>query len=150
MLDLGAELLINLFDASGDPVIIRLDTLGEPHNEYNYSTIGTGSAIARAFLSQVDFTDDLTFGQCVYEVLRAKVASERSRDVGRGTSVDVVVSGSRRYSISAKGFKYYQRLLRPYKVPTIEWNPEFIDFDDAPAQEPSPTEIASKDELPSQ
>jgi hypothetical protein len=58
-------------------------------------------------------------------VLRAKYASERTRDVGRGTSVDVVVSGADSYSISDKGFKYYEKLL-PYKTPKIKWVDDFI------------------------
>jgi hypothetical protein len=35
-IDLGADLLITLFDAEGDANIVRLDSLGDPHWEHNY------------------------------------------------------------------------------------------------------------------
>jgi hypothetical protein len=46
--DLGAELIITLFDAEDWPVIMRTDGLGEVHWEQDYSIIGTGGEIARA------------------------------------------------------------------------------------------------------
>src|ERR1700687_10467 len=46
--------------------------------------------------------------------LRAKFAAERSRDIGRGTSVGIIVEGRKHYVITKRGFDYYERKLKPY------------------------------------
>ncbi len=127
--DIGAELLITLFDASREPVIIRMDGMGDALWESDYSTIGTGGPTARAFLCQVDWPGEMPLGECMYEVLRAKFAAEKTRDVGRGTTVNISVEGRKHYLASQKGFEFYQRRLMPYKTPKLRFDPSFIEDD---------------------
>jgi hypothetical protein len=138
-LNLGAELLIALFDAEQYGQIVRVDLSGEVHWENDYSTIGTGSDIAQAFLCQNEMydPDTITLGACIYELLRAKFAAERSRDVGTGTSVDIIVGGAQKYSISDKGFKYFENKLRPYKIPKITFAEDFLEEDIPAKPEPN-------------
>lgn len=129
--DLGAELIITLFDAEGIPVIMRTDGLGEVHWENDYSVIGTGGEIARAFLCQIDYDPrKMSVGDCIYEVLRAKFAAEHSRDVGHDTTIVVTARGKKDRGLSDKGHDYYEGLLVPYKTPALEFDPLFLEADD--------------------
>ncbi len=129
--DIGAELLITLFDAEGLPVIIRTDGLGEVHYESDYSIIGSGGEIARAFLCQVDYDPTkLSVGQCIYEVLRAKFAAEHSREVGSDTTVVVTSKGKKDRWLSDKGHEFYDELLYPYQTPKVEMSAEVLEIDD--------------------
>lgn len=128
--DIGAELLITLYDASGEAVIIRTDGLGDVFWEVDYSIIGTGGEIARAFLCQVDYDPQkMSVGDCIYEVLRAKFAAENSREVGSGTTIVVTSKGKRDQVTSKKGFEYYRELLLPYKTPILEFQSDFLEED---------------------
>lgn len=139
--DIGAELLITLYDANAEAVIIRTDGLGDVFWESDYSIIGSGGEIARAFLCQVDYDPaKLSVGDCIYEVLRAKFAAENSREVGRGTSVVVTSKGKKDLIISEKGFDYYENLLLPYKTPKLEFDPSFLEDPDARDEVPSKNE----------
>jgi hypothetical protein len=136
--DIGAELLITLFDAGGDSVIIRTDGLGDVFWETDYSIIGTGGEIARAFLCQVDYDpSNMNLGDCIYEVLRAKFAAENSREVGRGTSIVVTAKGKKDLILNDKGFDYYEDLLFPYKTPKLDLDPAFLEDPDAEDAVPS-------------
>lgn len=129
--DLGAELIITLFDAEGIPVIMRTDGLGEVHWENDYSVIGTGGEIARAFLCQIDYDPrNMSVGNCIYEVLRAKFAAEHSRDVGQDTTIVITARGRKDRGLSDKGHDYYEGLLVPYKAPPLEFDPSFLDTDE--------------------
>jgi hypothetical protein len=131
--DLGAELLITLFDATGDSVIIRTDGLGEVYWESDYSVIGSGGEIARAFLCQVDYDPDkMSIADCIYEVLKAKYSAEISREVGRGTTVLVTARGGTDLYLSKKGHDYYEDLLIPYRTPELKFEDDFLELDDEP------------------
>ena len=148
--DLGAELLFALFDACGEAVLIRLDGVGEPHWETDYATIGTGSAIAQAFLCQVDYDGTtMPLQDCLYETLRAKFAAEKSRDVGRGTSVNIIVEGKKTYWISEKAWKFFDDVLNPYKTPKLEMDFSLLEPDldtDPPSSEALQEEVSSSSE----
>jgi hypothetical protein len=102
--DIGAELLITLFDADRESIIIRTDGLGEVFWENDYSVIGTGGDVARAYLVQIDYDpSEMSVGDCIYECLRAKFAAEKSREVGRSTTVTVSVEGRKQLGLSRKG-----------------------------------------------
>jgi hypothetical protein len=137
--DIGAELLITLFDSERESIIIRTDGLGEVFWENDYSVIGTGGDIARAYLVQVDYDpDELSVGDCIYECLRAKFAAEKSREVGRSTTVTVNLGGVTQLSLSEKGHRYYANILVPYKTPKLRFDPTFLeDIEDA-RETPSP------------
>lgn len=129
--DIGAELLITLFDAENDAVVIRTDGLGEVHWELDYSIIGTGGDIARAFMCQIDYDpSQIGIDQCIYEVLRAKLAAEMGHQVGRGTTITVTEKGKKDLTLSVKGFEYYSGLLIPYKAPPLEFKSEFLELAD--------------------
>jgi hypothetical protein len=140
--DIGAELLITLYDAENDAVIIRTDGLGEVHWELDYSIIGTGGDIARAFMCQLDYDPaEISVGQCIYEVLRAKYAAEMGHQVGKGTTVVVTENGKKDLALSEKGYLYYGNLLIPYKTPPLEFKPEFLELaDDEEEEEKTPTD----------
>jgi len=144
--DLGAELIITLFDAEGVPVIMRTDGLGEVHWENDYSVIGTGGEIARSFLCQIDYDPEkMSVGDCIYEVMRAKFAAEHSRDVGQGTTVVITARGKKDRAVSKKGFDYYEGLLIPYRTPTLEFEADFLEPYDDEDEVSSPSEqVATK------
>jgi Proteasome subunit len=134
--DIGAELLITLFDAEGVSVIIRTDGIGEVHYESDYSVIGTGGDLARTVLCQVDYDPaKMSVGDCIYEVLRAKYSAERSREVGSDTTVLVTSKGKEDRWLSKKGHKYYEKLLVPYKTPKLEFRDDFLELDASPKSE---------------
>jgi hypothetical protein len=134
--DIGAELLITLFDAEGISVIVRTDGLGEVHFESDYSMIGTGGDLARAVLCQVEYDPaKMDVGDCIYEVLRAKFSAERSREVGSDTTILVTSKGKPDRWLSPKGHKYYNKLLFPYKTPKLEFRDEFLEVDVSPKGE---------------
>jgi hypothetical protein len=138
--DIEAELLITLFDAENDPVVIRTDGLGEVHWEVDYSIIGTGGDIARAFMCQIDYDpSQIGVDQCIYEVLRAKLAAEMGHKVGRGTTVTVTEKGKKDLVLSKIGFDYYTGLLVPYKTPPLEFKSEFLELADEEATEKKET-----------
>jgi len=129
--NVGAELLITLFDAEKIPIIIRTDALGEVHYEYDYSIIGSGGEIARAFLCQLDYDPGRTsVGECIYEVMRAKFAAEHSREVGSDTTIVVTSKGKKDRSLNGKGHKFFTGLLHPYKTPKVEFKDGFLDTDE--------------------
>ena len=129
--DIGAELLITLFNAEGVPVIIRTDGIGEVHFESDYSVIGTGGDLARAVLCQVDYDPSkISVGDCIYEVLRSKYSAEHSREVGNDTTVLVTSKTKKDRWLSKDGHKYYEDLLVPYKTPKLEFRDEFLELDD--------------------
>ena len=137
--DIGAELLITLFDAEGLQVIIRTDGLGEVHYESDYSIIGSGGEIARAFLCQVDYDPTkLSVGQCIYEVLRAKFAAEHSKEVGSDTTIVVTSKGKKDRWLSQGGHDFYDGLLYPYQTPKVDMPDGVLETDD--------DEVSSKDE----
>ena len=138
--DIGAELLITLFDAEGDAVVIRTDGLGEVFWESDYAVIGSGGEIARAFLCQVDYDPGrMSLKDCIYEVLKAKYSAEISREVGRGTTVLVTARGEKDLYLSKKGHDYYEDLLIPYKTPELKFEDDFLERDDE-------NEVSSKGE----
>jgi hypothetical protein len=129
--DMGAELLITLFDAAGVPVIMRVDGYGDVYWENEYSIIGAGGSVARAFLCQVDYDSyRMSLSECIYEVIRAKFAAQRTREVGKGTSITVSVEGKKHYSIADAGFDYFENMLAPYKTPEIKFESSFLESDD--------------------
>jgi proteasome subunit B (beta)-like protein len=145
--DIGAELLITLYDADEDAVIIRTDGLGEVFWETDYSIIGTGGEIARAFLCQVDYDPSkMSVGDCIYEVLRAKFAAENSREVGAGTTVKVTAKGKKDRVASLKGFDYYKGLLLPYRTPKLEFDSSFLE--DADLENEASSKESEKPSIP--
>jgi 20S proteasome alpha/beta subunit len=108
-LTLGADLLIGCF--ADEPMIIRFDRFGMPHWEENYSAIGEGAAIARAFLCLQPWDDMGWFGgtgggipslaHCLFRAYEAKTAAHHAmpHSVGKATVINVKTR-TKRYRIN--------------------------------------------------
>lgn len=103
-LNLGADVVIAGFHGA-EPIIVRLDCLGETHWEDNYSVVGTGTDIALAFLCQNSYDDDMPLHECLFRVFEAKAAAQRNRTVGPVTAFEILINGRGRFDISNDFFK---------------------------------------------
>jgi ATP-dependent protease HslVU (ClpYQ) peptidase subunit len=114
-LSLGASILYAMFDADRDPVLILLRQDGKVRWEDQYATIGSGGDIADAILSTLDFNSEMTFLPCLYEVHRAKVASESNIYVGKTTTYEILLSDGSHFDVSDELYKYVNNRVRRYK-----------------------------------
>lgn len=146
-LTLGADVIIATF--SDEAMIIRLDRYGKAHWETNYSVIGEGSDIALAFLCQqpwdfggssdpptVGWVKALSLMQCLYRVYEAKKAAEKNRSVGESTAFSVLIKDVGRFEISDECRDIlYDRFEKKTRVPTIEFEPSYLEADDGKQSE---------------
>ncbi len=122
-LNLGAEAI---FCAAGsEPVIVRLDRFGEPHWESNYTAIGDGAEVARAFLCLQEWTDSkdhseqsyypmkVPLHECLYRIYEAKIAAHTANpsSVGSSTAFQVLTPDGR----SEPTFEFLTELLSTFK-----------------------------------
>jgi hypothetical protein len=68
----------------------------------------SGKEITPSSAQEVDYDPGtISVGDCIYEVLRAKFAAERTREVGDVTTITVTKKGLKDRTLSEKGFDYY-------------------------------------------
>lgn len=91
-INLSAELILAALSEE-EAIILRVTPFGDVLWENHFSTIGTGGPIAEAFLVQKNYDDLMEVEECVYRVFEAKVASEKNRDVGPTTYLEVLTGG---------------------------------------------------------
>ena len=125
-INLGAELIVATF-GQGEPVIMRISADAHVYWEDHFSTIGSGGPIAEAFLVQRPYHDTMNVSQCVARVLEAKYASERNRDVGPTTLLEIITFNEKtepqRYVLTDAAFQAYESHIvgylqeRPIMVP---------------------------------
>jgi 20S proteasome alpha/beta subunit len=125
-LSLGASILYAMFDADRDPVLILLRQDGKVRWEDQYAAIGSGGEIAHAMLSTFDFNASMTFLPCLYEVHRAKVASESDIYVGKTSTYEVLLNNGQRFDLSDALYKYVNNRVRGYKTPKLTFSGEYL------------------------
>ncbi len=119
-LTIGASVVFAMFDAEGEPILIRIGADGKVRWEDQYVAIGTGGAVANVVLSALDYDEAAKdFLPCLYEVMRAKVASETDIYVGTTTTIEVLLKDARRFDVSDALFKYIKGKVRQYKTPKL-------------------------------
>ncbi len=104
MLQSGAHMIVATF-GQGEAILLRVAGNGEVYWDPGwFSTIGTGSPIAEAFLVQRPKDAQLPVKQCVYCVYEAKFAAEKNKDVGPTTVIEVMPQGLKRFGLTEKQF----------------------------------------------
>jgi hypothetical protein len=123
---LGCSLIIASIDADGEDTIVRIVQSGRVLWENQFVTIGSGGAIAEAFLNQYDWDEDISLEECLYRVFSAKIAAENSPHVGPTTSFEILI-GRRRFDLSDDAWKYLKRRVAISKVSRLAFPSGFLE-----------------------
>jgi len=114
-IDLGASLIIGSVTAN-DSVIIKVDRSGYVSWENNFSTIGSGSLIAQAFLCQYEWDEEIELTTCLHRVYSAKQAAEKDPQVGPTTSFEILHK-DKRLDMTDIGWKKLKRITGKPREP---------------------------------
>jgi hypothetical protein len=87
MMSFGAELIISAF-TDDEVAILTVESDGTVTWTEHYAAVGTGSAIANAYLQQRPYYDSMDVSECLYRVMEAKTAAERNPHVGKSTNLE--------------------------------------------------------------
>lgn len=125
-LEMGCSMIVASIDAAGDDVILKIMQSGKVSWEDEFATIGSGGAIAEAYLHQYEWgTDDVSLEECLYRIFSAKVAAEKNPQVGPATSFDILV-GRERMILSGEAFAYLKQHVRPANIPPLKFPEGFL------------------------
>jgi hypothetical protein len=108
-----------------EAVIIKVDRGGLVSWENNYSTIGTGSIIAHAFLCQYNWSEEIDLMTCLYRIFCAKRAAEKNPGVGPTTSFEIL-HRRKRFDLSDEGYAYLKRKVDGRKEPRLQFKTEYL------------------------
>lgn len=103
-LSLRCELLL-CHASKSTASIIWVGDKGQCSWQDQYVGIGSGWALARAFLSQEDWDEDRTLMDCARRLLAAKIFAERDAYVGQKTTIHFVVPGKHIQRFTDSGLK---------------------------------------------
>lgn len=119
---LDCELLL-CHAAKADAMIVHVDNQGQSIWEHNYRCIGSGWAIARAFLSQMNWNRQMSPVECAGRLLSAKQMAEKDVYVSKETQIFVLFPGKPMHSFSAEGVSAVEAckpILKPSKAVASE------------------------------
>lgn len=87
-----------------------------------FSTIGTGSPIAEAFLVQRPYDETIRGMECLYRVYEAKLAAEKNKDVGPTTMIEIMPYGMKRHGPTDEQFELLDKLAveHLHSIPNFE------------------------------
>jgi hypothetical protein len=118
-LDLEAALIVGTF-TDDEAAILAIDVNGRVSWATHWAAVGSGSAIASAYLTQRDYDDDMPLEECLYRILEAKTAAEKNPYVGQATVLQVFTP-SVSYNVK---HEYLGRLMKRIeerrKLPNLE------------------------------
>ena len=125
-LDFGAALIISTF-TDDEAAILTIEGDGRIVWADHYAAVGTGSAIASAFLHQRDYRDSMGVDECLYKVLEAKVAAEKNPYVGPETVIEIFTRKARFYLKPEYG-EYLTALIkrRRDELPDLQFSPNVL------------------------
>jgi len=108
---LGMSSII-VYSGGNELVMLKTGPHGGVFWERTYAAIGSGERIALAFLCQAPHDPNMPLGQCLARVLTAKVAAERDPNVGRNTSLGVILADGRRFDVGDEAWAFLRDRVR--------------------------------------
>lgn len=129
-LTLNAESIVGGIH-SGDAVLIKIDSKGNPHWEDQYTVIGTGAAEALAFLSQNSYDEtELKLEDCLMRLIEAlDFVSTANNTVGHMSRFEIHLEDGRVADMKDDFFQVLKSKIRLSSPVDMGERRDFLDFD---------------------